>query len=95
MEHAFRGDSDNTSPESTTFKMNSTEFEELGIKVGDKVSVEIEICNNDIGVWKRATVKRPWKLTMLSNPQIWILGMLKRFLLKGSLVTLAGGGFQL
>ena len=50
MEHAFRGDGDNTSPESTTFKMNSTEFEELGIKVGDKVIVEIEICNNDIGV---------------------------------------------
>ena len=50
MEHAFRGDGNNTSPESTTFKMNSTEFEELGIKVGDKVTVEIEICNNDIGV---------------------------------------------
>ena len=50
MEHAFRGDSNNTSPESTTFKMNSTEFEELRIKVGDKVIVEIEICNNDIGV---------------------------------------------
>ena len=50
MEHAFRGDGDNTSPESTTFKMNSTEFEELGIKVGDKVTLEIEICNNDIGV---------------------------------------------
>ena len=52
MEHAFRGDGDSPSPESTTFKMNSTEFEELGIKVGDKVSVEIEICNNDIGVSK-------------------------------------------
>jgi hypothetical protein len=50
MEHAFRGDGNNTSPESTTFKMNSTELEELGIKVGDKVIVEIEICNNDIGV---------------------------------------------
>ena len=50
MEHAFRGDGDNSSPHSTTFKMNSTEFEELGIKVGDKVIVEIEICNNDIGV---------------------------------------------
>jgi predicted lysophospholipase L1 biosynthesis ABC-type transport system permease subunit len=30
--------------------MNSTEFEELGIKVGDKVTVDIEICNNDIGI---------------------------------------------
>ena len=50
LEHAFRGDGDNTSPESTTFKMNSTEFEELGIKVGDKVTLEIEICNNDMGV---------------------------------------------
>ena len=50
MEHAFRGDGNNTSAESTTFKLNSTEFEELGIKVRDKVTVEIEICNNDIGV---------------------------------------------
>jgi hypothetical protein len=50
MEHAFRGDGNNTAPESTTLKMNSTEFEELGIKVGDKVTLEIEICKNDIGV---------------------------------------------
>jgi hypothetical protein len=50
MEHAFRGDGNSPSPESTTFKMNSTEFEELGIKVGDKVTLEIEICKNDIGV---------------------------------------------
>ena len=50
MEHAFRGDANNTSPESTSFKMDTTEFEELEIKVGDKVTLEIEICNNDIGV---------------------------------------------
>src|SRR4029078_8526751 len=40
IEHAFRGYRYNTYPESTTFKMNSTEFEELGIKVGDKVTLE-------------------------------------------------------
>ena len=50
MEHAFRGDGNSTSRDSTTFKMDSTEFEELGIKVGDKVTVDIEISNNDIGV---------------------------------------------
>lgn len=50
MEHAFRGDGNNTSSDSTSFKMDTTEFEELGIKVGDKVTLEIEICNNDIGV---------------------------------------------
>ena len=50
MEHAFRGDGNSTSPDSTTFKMGSTEFEELDIKVGDKVTVDIELSNNDIGV---------------------------------------------
>lgn len=51
IERAFRGDSSNntSSPESTAFNMNSTEFEELGIKIGDKVTLEIKICNNDIG----------------------------------------------
>ncbi len=51
IERAFRGDSNNTSsPESTAFKMKSTEFDELGIKIGDKVTLEIKICNDDIGV---------------------------------------------
>ena len=50
MEHAFRGDSNNISRDSTTFKMNPTDFEELDIKVGDKVTLDIEISNNDIGV---------------------------------------------
>ena len=31
------------------FKMNATEFEELGIKIGDKITLEIKISNdNDI-----------------------------------------------
>ena len=62
MENAFRGDVDNTLPESTNFKLNSTEFEELGIKVGDKVTVEIEINNNDMGVWKRTARKKTSKI---------------------------------
>ena len=49
IESAFgRGRSD-ISSESTTFKMNVREFEELGIKNGDKVTLEINISrNNDI-----------------------------------------------
>lgn len=49
IESAFgRGRSD-ISLESTTFKMNVREFEELGIKNGDKVTLEINISrNNDI-----------------------------------------------
>jgi hypothetical protein len=44
------GRNNNTSPESTTFKMNAREYEELGIKVGDKITLEIKISNNnDIG----------------------------------------------
>jgi hypothetical protein len=41
----------NISSESTTLKMNIREFEELGIKIGDKVTLEINISknnNNDI-----------------------------------------------
>ena len=33
--------------ESTTFKMNVREFEELGIKIGDKITLEINISNNN------------------------------------------------
>jgi hypothetical protein len=39
----------NVSLESTTFKMNTREYEELGIKIGDKVTLEIKISANDIG----------------------------------------------
>ncbi len=47
IENAFGGDRNNISSESTTFKMNIREFEELGIKVGDNVIVEINISNNN------------------------------------------------
>ncbi len=36
-----------SSSESTTFKMNTREYEELGIKIGDKVTLEIKISNNN------------------------------------------------
>ncbi len=49
IENAFGGSRDNISSESTIFKMNVREFEELGIKIGDKVNLEINISNkNDI-----------------------------------------------
>lgn len=47
IENAFGGNRNNISSESTTFKMNVREFEELGIKVGDKVTLEIKISNNN------------------------------------------------
>jgi hypothetical protein len=47
IESTFGGDRNNISPESTTFKMNIREFEELGIKIGDKVKLEINISNNN------------------------------------------------
>ena len=47
MENAFGGNRNNISSESTIFKMNKREFEELGIKIGDKVTVEINITNNN------------------------------------------------
>jgi hypothetical protein len=37
-----------SSSESTTFKMNTIEYEELGIKIGEKVTLEIKISNNNI-----------------------------------------------
>ena len=49
IESAFDSGMNNISSESTTFKMNVREFEELGIKNGDKVTLEINISrNNDI-----------------------------------------------
>jgi hypothetical protein len=52
IEGAFRGGSrkdDKSSRDCTVFKMNAREFEELGIKTGDKITLEIRISNtNDI-----------------------------------------------
>jgi hypothetical protein len=48
IEGAFRGDRNNISSGSTTFKMTTREYEELGIKIGDKITLEIELSNNDI-----------------------------------------------
>jgi hypothetical protein len=48
IEGAFRGDRNNISSGSTTFKMTTREYEELGIKTGDKITLEIELSNNDI-----------------------------------------------
>ena len=48
IEGAFRGDRNNISSGSTTFRMTTREYEELGIKIGDKITLEIELSNNDI-----------------------------------------------
>jgi hypothetical protein len=45
---AFLGGSNGSSSDSTTFKMNEREFEELGVRLGDKVTLEINISNGDI-----------------------------------------------
>lgn len=47
IESAFDSGRNNISSESTIFKMNRREFEELGIKIGDKVTLEINISNNN------------------------------------------------
>jgi hypothetical protein len=47
IESAFGGGKNNISSEPTTFKMSIREFEELGIKVGDKITLEINISNNN------------------------------------------------
>ena len=47
IESAFGGGRNNISSELTTFKMNVSEFEELGIKIGDKITLEINISNNN------------------------------------------------
>jgi hypothetical protein len=41
------GGSRNGISEYTSFKMNKSEYEELGIKTGDKIILEIKISNND------------------------------------------------
>ena len=48
IEGAFRGDRNNMSSESTIFKLTAREYEDLGIKIGDKITLEITISNNDI-----------------------------------------------
>ena len=48
IEGAFRGGRNNISSESTTFKMTTREYEDLGIKIGDKITLEFTISNNDI-----------------------------------------------
>ena len=48
IEGAFGGSRNGiSSSESTTFKMNTREYEELGIKIGDKITLEFKICNTN------------------------------------------------
>jgi len=47
IENAFNGGRNNLASESTKFKMSIREFEELGIKIGDKVTLEINLSNNN------------------------------------------------
>ena len=49
LEGAFGGNRNNVSPESTTFKMNTREYEKLGIKIGDRITIEIKLSTDDIG----------------------------------------------
>src|SRR5919202_1901716 len=42
---AFSGSSKNTSFDSTLFKMTEKEFQELDIKIGDKITLEIKTSN--------------------------------------------------
>jgi hypothetical protein len=48
IESAFGSGRNNTPSESTRFKMNVREFEELGIKIGDKINLEINISKDII-----------------------------------------------
>src|SRR5574341_2544838 len=51
IERAFRGEGNNDeSQESTTIRLGSDEFKELGIKKGDKLVLEFRISNNEIQV---------------------------------------------
>ena len=47
IEGAFDGRRNNIPSESTIFKMNAREYEELGVKIGDKITLEIKISNNN------------------------------------------------
>jgi hypothetical protein len=48
---AFSGSSNNTSSDSTVFKMTEKEFRELGIKIGDKITLEIKTSNTGTATW--------------------------------------------
>ena len=51
MNAAFGGSSNNTSSDSTVFKMTQKEFQELDIKIGDKITLEIKISNTGTSTW--------------------------------------------
>ena len=46
---ALSGSSNNASSDSTIFKMTEKEFQELDIKIGDKITLEIKTSNTDTG----------------------------------------------
>jgi hypothetical protein len=50
---ALSGSSNNASSDSTIFKMTEKEFQELGIKIGDKITLEIKISNSGIATGLR------------------------------------------
>src|SRR5918997_1459181 len=51
IEGAFGGGGRNNIPsEPTTFKMTTREYEELGIKIGDKITLEFKVSNSDISI---------------------------------------------
>jgi hypothetical protein len=45
---AFHGDRNSILSDFTIFKISKREYQELGIRIGDKVSLEIKISNSDI-----------------------------------------------
>ena len=51
MNAAFSGSSNNTSSDSTVFKMTQKEFQELDIKIGDKITLEIKTSNTGTATW--------------------------------------------
>jgi hypothetical protein len=51
MNAAFSGSSNNTSSDSTVFKMTQKEFQELDIKIGDKITLEIKTSNTGTSTW--------------------------------------------
>ena len=51
MNAAFSGSSNNTSSDSTVFKMTQKEFQELDVKIGDKITLEIKTSNTGTATW--------------------------------------------
>lgn len=51
MNAAFSGSSNNTSSDSTVFKITQKEFQELDIKIGDKITLEIKASNTGTATW--------------------------------------------